>query len=59
MLILELEGLSMDFSGRAIATGGNSDASTSLYDSPSNSWSKGAVRLPPFRFLSIPTLLSL
>ena len=37
------EGLSMDFSGRYVATGGNTDAATSIYDSTSNAWSKGAV----------------
>ncbi|KAL6720024.1 hypothetical protein ACLMJK_001945 [Lecanora helva] len=37
------EGLSIDFRGRFIATGGNTDAATSIYDSPSDSWSKGAT----------------
>ena len=38
------EGLCIDFSGQFIATGGNTDAATSIYDSPSNAWSKGPVR---------------
>ena len=37
------EGLSMDFTGRYVATGGNTDAATSIYDSTSDSWSSGAV----------------
>ncbi len=37
------EGLSMDFNGRYVATGGNTNAATSIYDSTSDSWSKGAV----------------
>lgn len=51
------EGLSMNFNGQAVATGGNSDASTSYYDSPSNAWSKGPVSSPPFH--SIPRSFSL
>lgn len=41
------EGLSMDFSGQFVATGGNTNAVTSIYDPPSNSWSKGAVSQIP------------
>lgn len=44
------EGLSMDFSGRVFATGGNTDAATSIYDSPSNSWSAAAVSTRPSAF---------
>lgn len=47
------EGLSMDFTGQVVATGGNTDAATSIYDPPSNAWSKGAVSslaLPPMMF---------
>ena len=47
------EGLSMNFNGQVIASGGNTDAATSYYDSPSNSWTKGAVSLPHYR-CSIP-----
>ena len=39
------EGLSMDFKGQAVATGGNSDDTTSIYDSPSNAWTNGAVSI--------------
>lgn len=51
------EGLSMNFNGQAVATGGNSDDSTSYYDSPSNAWSKGPVSISnlqiiPSHFLS-------
>lgn len=35
-------GLSMDFNGRHVATGGNTDAATSIFDPTSDSWSKGA-----------------
>jgi galactose oxidase len=43
------EGLSMNFKGQIVATGGNSAATTSYYDSASNAWSNGAVSLPhPF-----------
>ena len=41
------EGLSMDFTGRAFATGGNTDDATSYYDSTSNSWTAAAVSTPP------------
>lgn len=44
------EGLSMDFSGRVFATGGNTDDATSFYDSPSNSWSAAAVSTRPNTF---------
>ena len=37
------EGLSMDADGRIVATGGNSDYGTSIYDSTSDSWSTGGV----------------
>ena len=37
------EGLSVDFNGRLVATGGNTDAATSIFDPTSTSWSKGAV----------------
>ena len=37
------EGLSMNFNGQIVATGGNSDNSTSIYDSGSNAWNKGTV----------------
>ena len=46
------EGLSMDADGRIVATGGNSDYGTSIYDSTSDSWSSGGVsdylRLVPY-----------
>jgi len=45
-------GLSVDFNGRAVATGGNTDAATSIYDPTSDSWSKGAVS----RYQFLPTL---
>ena len=38
------EGLSVDFTGRFVATGGNTDAATSIFSPTANSWSKGAVR---------------
>lgn len=43
------EGLSMDADGGIVAAGGNSDYGTSIYDSPSDSWSDGGVSwlLPP------------
>lgn len=34
-------GLSMDFDGRCIATGGNTDMATSIYDSTSDAWISG------------------
>jgi len=37
------EGLSMDFQGRIMSAGGNSDYATSLYDSAADSWTKGGV----------------
>ncbi len=37
------EGLVLDFNGHAIATGGNTAAATSIYDSGSNTWTKGNV----------------
>ena len=37
------EGLALDPNGRAIATGGNTAAATSIYDSASNAWVKGSV----------------
>ncbi len=46
------EGLSIDFSGKIVAVGGNSDYATSLYDSVSDSWTKGGVGL----FISIPMM---
>ncbi len=46
------EGLSIDFSGKIVAVGGNSDYATSLYDSVSNSWTRGGVSL----FISIPMM---
>ena len=39
------EGLSMDFTGRFVATGGNTDAATSIFDSTANAWSIGAVSI--------------
>ena len=39
------EGLSMNFNGQYVATGGNTDAATSIFDSASDSWSKGPVSL--------------
>jgi len=36
------EGLALDFAGRAVATGGNTDAATSILDPGSNTWSTGA-----------------
>ena len=48
------EGLSIDFSGKIVAVGGNSDYATSLYDSVSNSWARGGVSL----FMSIPMVLN-
>lgn len=41
------EGLSMDFSGRAIAAGGNTDAATSIYDPTQNAWIKGGALITP------------
>lgn len=35
------EGLSLDFNGRAVAVGGNTDAATSIYNPSSNSWTQG------------------
>ncbi len=46
------EGLSIDFTGKIVAVGGNSDYATSLYDSTTNSWTKGGVSL----CLSIPMM---
>lgn len=37
------EGLSLDFSGRSIATGGNTAPATSIYSSATNTWIKGPV----------------
>lgn len=37
------EGLAMDFTGRFVATGGNTDAATSIFDPASGAWSTGAV----------------
>ena len=37
------EGLSLDFNGRIIATGGNTDAATSSYDPTANDWTAEAV----------------
>ena len=37
------EGLSMDADGGIVAVGGNSDYGTSIYDSPSDSWTAGGV----------------
>lgn len=37
------EGLSLDFNGRNIATGGNTASATSIYDSGSDSWTKASV----------------
>ena len=37
------EGLVLDFNGHAIATGGNTASATSIYDSGSNTWTKGPV----------------
>ena len=37
------EGLSVDFSGKIVAVGGNTDSATSLYDPASNSWTRGGV----------------
>lgn len=55
------EGLSMDFTGRYVATGGNTDAATSIYDPTSDSWSKGAVSRYHFSlvgsFLILPVCL--
>ena len=41
------EGLSIDFSGRVFATGGNTDDATSFYTSTSNSWTAAAVSTRP------------
>ncbi|KAK3170315.1 hypothetical protein OEA41_009702 [Lepraria neglecta] len=41
------EGLSMNFNGQVVASGGNTDAATSYYDSPSNAWNKGATMKIP------------
>ena len=40
------EGLVLDFNGHAIATGGNTASATSIYDSGSNTWTKGPVSQP-------------
>ena len=37
------EGLSLDFNGKNIATGGNTAAATSVFDSAANGWTKGPV----------------
>lgn len=37
------EGLSIDFNGKVIATGGNTDAATSSYDPTANDWTALAV----------------
>jgi len=37
------EGLSIDFGGRIVAVGGNSDFGTSIYNPGSDSWSAGGV----------------
>ena len=37
------EGLSLDFTGRIIATGGNTDAATSAYVETANDWTALAV----------------
>lgn len=43
------EGLSLDFDGRVIAVGGNTDAATSSYDPTANDWTALAVGFsPPF-----------
>ena len=39
------EGLSLDFTGRIIATGGNTDAATSSYDPTAGDWTAQAVSL--------------
>lgn len=40
------EGLSLDFHGRIIATGGNTDAATSSYDPTAGAWTAEAVSVP-------------
>ena len=37
------EGLSLDFGGKNIATGGNTASATSIFDSAANAWTKGPV----------------
>ena len=37
------EGLSVDFNGRFVATGGNTNAATSIFDPATNAWSQGTV----------------
>lgn len=39
------EGLSLDFNGRIIATGGNTDAATSSYDPTASDWTAEAVSI--------------
>ena len=43
------EGLSLDFNGKIVAAGGNTDAATSSYDPTSNAWTAEAVSVscPP------------
>lgn len=41
-------GQSLDFTGRFIVTGGNTDAASSIYDPGSNAWTKGVVSCHSF-----------
>ena len=50
------EGLSLDFTGRIIATGGNTDAATSAYQETANDWIALAVGLLLFCYLRGPGL---
>ena len=50
-------GLSLDFDGRAIATGGNTAPATSIFNQASASWSEAPVSLPLMR-KKIPFLLT-
>lgn len=46
------EGLSIDFNGKVVATGGNTDAATSSFDPTSNGWTSLAVSVVfPFHYL--------
>ena len=45
------EGLSLDFTGRIIATGGNTDAATSAYVETANDWIALAVSVSSFYYL--------
>ena len=47
------EGLSIDFSGKIVATGGNTDAATSSFDPSTQTWTALAVSFSPLSYLCI------